>query len=64
MWNITDWFLTKLNLVEFDEEIKVIEEELREDIILWLEAVGRKKIEEPMYNKHIFCKSVLLYDDA
>ena len=61
MWGITDWFLSTLNLIESDEEI---EEEPSEDIIPWLEVIGRKKIKEPLYNKHVFCKKVISYDDT
>ena len=63
MWNITDWFLEKMNLIE-DGEIESVEEESEEDIIPWLESIGRNKVKEQLYNKHIFYKIIESYDDA
>lgn len=63
MWSITDWILGKMNLIE-DGEVEVVEEESEEDIMPWLEAIGRNKVKEHLYNKHIFYKIIESYDDA
>lgn len=63
MLNITDWFLEKMNLID-SNEIEEIEVESEEDIIPWLEAIGRKKINDSLSKTHIFCKKILSYDDA
>lgn len=63
MWSITDWFLEKMNLIE-DGESETVEEESEEDIIPWLETIGRNKVKEQLNNKHIFYKIIGTYDDA
>ena len=42
MAGFMEWFLSKLRLID-DDEIE-IEQEPSEDIIPWLEIVGKKKI--------------------
>ena len=63
MLNITDWLLEKMNLIK-DGESETVEEESEEDIIPWLESIGRNKVKEQLYNKHIFYKIIESYDDA
>lgn len=63
MLNITDWLLEKMNLID-SNEMEEIELESEEDIIQWLEAIGRKKINDSLSKAHIFCKKILSYDDA
>lgn len=63
MWGITDWFLGKMNLIE-DGEVESVEEESEEDIIPWIETIGRNKVKEQFNNKHIFYKIIGSYDDA
>jgi len=47
MAGFMEWFLSKLRLID-DDEIE-IEEEPSEDIIPWLEIVGKKKIKDVAY---------------
>lgn len=63
MWNITDWFLEKMDLIDA-YELDEIEVESEENIIPWLEEIGKKKINESLFKTHIFCKKILSYDDA
>ena len=63
MWNITDWFLEKLNLIDVEESDEA-ELDLEEEIIPWLEVIGRKKINDSLSKTHIFCKQISSYDDA
>lgn len=60
MAGFMEWFLSKLRLID-DDEIE-IEEESSEDIIPWL--VGKKKIKDVAYNRHIFCKKIMTYEDT
>lgn len=56
-----EWILSKLG---FEEEEEPEIEEPSEDIISWLDLVGRNKVKDISYNKHIFCKKIMSYEDA
>ena len=59
-----EWLLTKLRLVDDEADEIEIEEEPSEEIIPWLELVGRRKIKDDLYNRHIFCKKIMSYEDT
>jgi len=65
MAGFMEWFLSKLRLID-DDEIE-IEEEPSEDIIPWLEIVGKKKIKDVAYiccmcnNSFYYIEYILLF---
>lgn len=63
MFDFMDWVLSKLRLIDEDDEVEIVEES-SEEIIPWLELVGKKKVQDILYNKHIFCKKIMSYEDA
>lgn len=62
MWSMMDWILGKLNLSDVENDVDM--NDASEDIILWLEKVGKGKVGSRILNQHIFCKKVKSYDDS